>query len=756
MNAIFFQFDSFIVDCENQKLYKDRLPTQIQRKLYDILLLFIENAGNLVTREQLIENVWEGKEIDERNLTQHIYNLRRLLGDNPRSPSFILTIPGKGYTFSYPVRQLDRQEVESILNESEPAGGDVSIESDAVESREIQPRLTPKVILALKNWKVLTTLGIMLVLAILILVAPNLFGRMIKTGLTPVTYPRILTLATTSGYKTDPVFSPTGRQIALSSGQSSTTLDIFVSTSFDSSSKLLNRITNHPLSEHSPSWSPDGKSIAFLRGDLYAQRKIDLVIASSAGGDEKTLTQVWGGLDWSPDGRYLAVIDDETPDTPSSVFLLSPDGTERIKLTEPVLGEWRFDSTPRFSHDGKSVALIRWRGDLDGDIWVVDIATKRLRQITFDRLAIADLRWSADDSEILFVSGRIGVGRLWRQKIDEKTPTLIDSMVSDIDRFDVHPLSKRLVFTQYSQSTSIEVWPPGKGPDAKSSVNRSSKDWVCRIDSNTSNLNSRYDGESRRVISNASSKNFLNPRFSPNGKQLLFVSNRTGVNQIWIAKSDCSEPVQLTQVDFEGLGSPRWSPDGRRIAFDGRKNGPADVYLIDADGRNLQMITEGYMPSWSADGSHIYYVSNRRRQPQIWKIPVNGGTAMRVTEVQALEPLESQDGRTLYFTRTDGLWQKDLATGTESPVKGLENLDVSRYWDLTSRGIYFALTNENKDRIQLNYLDLETRRRDFLFELNGVRARWVPGISIRPDEQVIGISYLNNVIGDLQLLDNWN
>lgn len=187
MNAIFFQFDSFIVDCENQKLYKDRLPTQIQRKLYDILLLFIENSGNLVTREQLIEKVWEGKEIDERNLTQHIYNLRRLLGDNPRAPSFILTIPGKGYTFSYPVRQLDRQEVESILNESEPAGGDVSFESDVVESREIQPRLTPKVILALKNWKVLTTLGIVLVLAILILVAPNLPEGLIRTGLTPVT-----------------------------------------------------------------------------------------------------------------------------------------------------------------------------------------------------------------------------------------------------------------------------------------------------------------------------------------------------------------------------------------------------------------------------------------------------------------------------------------------------------------------------------------------------------------------------------------
>jgi Tol biopolymer transport system component/DNA-binding winged helix-turn-helix (wHTH) protein len=754
-NVKIFQFGSFIIDGERQQLFKDGIPTSIQRKLYEILLLLIENEGDLVTKEQLIESVWQGREIDERNLTQHIYNLRRVLGDNPRNPSFILTIPGKGYTFSHPVRQLELEEMEAILNQSPSSKNGLTNRSRVGLSGILNLHPFRLIGRAFRSWKFLAALGIgLLLVALMLMVHPSWRG---KSGSEPATYPSILTLPTISGFKTDPGFSPDGQQIVFSSVQSGKSLDIFVSSAMPSAARSLIQLSNHPLSEHSPAWSPDGQSIAFLRGDQYDQRKIDLVVVPSTGGAERTVAKVWGGVDWSPDGRYLAVIDEDDPDTPSTVFLISRDGTERRRLTDPVPGEWRFDSTPRYSPDGKSIAFIRWRGDLDGDIWIVDIETKMLRQFTADRLLIADLRWSADGSEILFVSGRrTGVERLWRQRIDEKVPVLIESMVSDIHRFDVHPFQPRLVFTQYSQNTSIEIWPVGPAyANGRLSGNRPRQGWVCRIDANTGNMQSRYTGETKRVISTSNSRNFLNPRFSPDGKRLLFVSNQTGTNQLWLANADCSDPAQLTRLDFEGVGSPRWSPDGRRIAFDGRRSGPADVFVMDADGNNLQQLTEGYMPSWSADGRYIYYVSNRRRMPQIWKIPVAGGAAIKVTETHSRDPLESPDGRVLYFTNVDRLWQKNLASGLESAVPGIEDRAISRYWDLTPGKIYFGVSTDKSDRFQLNYLDLQTGRVELLLELSGIMAKWVPGITVKPGDQLLGVSYLNNILGDIQLLDNW-
>lgn len=745
-----FKFGSFIVDGERQQLFKDGIPTSIQRKLYEILFVLVENAGTLVTKEDLIDTVWLGKEIDERNLTQHIYNLRRVLGDNPRQPSFILTIPGKGYTFNHPVKLIDQTEMEMLLNQSP----ELEIAPPAPSGKRRADRWLSRyarwAFSRLRSWQFLAAVGGALILGILLVAHPSWWSRS-KSPSAP--YPSVVTMSTISGFKTDPIFSPDGQQIAFSSGQSGSSLDIFITSINAGSARQPIQLTNNPLPEHNPVWSPDGQKIAYLRGDKFDQAKTDLMIASASGGGEKLIAKVWGGLDWSPDGRYLAVIDEDSPDTPSSVYLISSDGTERMRLTEPVPGEWRYDSTPRFSPDGQSIAFIRWRGDFDGDIWVVDLRTRKQRQITSDRMVIADLRWSADGKEILFLSGRSGVMLLWRQQIDEPTPVLIDSLVSDIFRFDVHPFQKRIVFTQYSQNTTIEVWPLDRG---KGAVNQPSQGWTCKIDTNTKNLNSRFNSFSKSVFSIGTSRNFLNPRFSPNGKQLLFISNLTGRNQIWVAKDDCTEPLQLTNLDFDGVGSPRWSPDGRQIVFDGRKSGPADVYVIDADGNNLRLITEGYMPSWSADGRFIYFVSNRRRLPQVWKIPVVGGAAIKVTETQSRDPIESADGRTLYFTKVDQLWQKNLESGLESPVLGLEDQTISRYWDLTPNGIYVALAAEKSNSFQLSHLDLRTNRLQMLLELKGVIAKWVPGISVKPGGDVISVSSISNVLGDIQLLDNWN
>ena len=77
--------------------------------------------------------------------------------------------------------------------------------------------------------------------------------------------------------------------------------------------------------------------------------------------------------------------------------------------------------------------------------------------------------------------------------------------------------------------------------------------------------------------------------------------------------ADGQNPLRLT--DSGGAGQPTWSPDGRRIAFASNRDGNMEIYAIDADGQNLQCLTENsdhdWFPAWSPIGDRILFESDR-------------------------------------------------------------------------------------------------------------------------------------------------
>lgn len=127
--------------------------------------------------------------------------------------------------------------------------------------------------------------------------------------------------------------------------------------------------------------------------------------------------------------------------------------------------------------------------------------------------------------------------------------------------------------------------------------------------------------------------------WSPDGSQLIFSSNRTGWDELWVAEMDCSRIRQLTNFRESGVGSSQWSPDGQQITFDRRTNDEINFYTIRLDGSGLRKVTDsvgaGTMPSWSPDGEWIYFNSNQaipHSVYQVWKVPANGGVAIQVTK----------------------------------------------------------------------------------------------------------------------------
>src|SRR5262249_20666742 len=141
--------------------------------------------------------------------------------------------------------------------------------------------------------------------------------------------------------------------------------------------------------------------------------------------------------------------------------------------------------------------------------------------------------------------------------------------------------------------------------------------------------------------------------------------SRSGSQQIWICNADGSNPVQLTS--FRGsVFFPNWSPDGQRLVFHARAEGQADadIFSVPATGGSPKRLTtspsDDVLASYSQDGLWIYFTSRRSGPPEIWKMPADGGNAIRLTFGGAIMGVESPDKETLFYAHLDserGIWK---------------------------------------------------------------------------------------------------
>jgi Tol biopolymer transport system component len=555
---------------------------------------------------------------------------------------------------------------------------------------------------------------------------------------TPRAAPKLMPLTSYPGWQRSPALSPDGKQVAFSwDGEKGDNFDIYVKL-VDGGTPL--RLTTNPAQEDYPVWSPDGGRIAFLR---FSGSTVDLLVIPSLGGQERKLGQARpiqdlfasGRPSWSPDGKFLAVVDRPRNES-AGIFFVSAESGEKRRITS-VPGEYIADASPSFSPDGRSLAFIRIRGYASHDIYVMPVdangsAAGEPRRITFNPDFINALDWTSDGRRLVFsVQGSGGVA-LQMVAIAGGQPAPLPGAGAYGQSPSVAHHGNRLVYERSVADRNIWRIPGPNSANRKAAPEK----WI------------------------ASTEQDQEPQFSPDGKRIVFASSRSGNYELWTCAANGREVTQLTSLDGPQAGSPRWSPDSRWIAFDAPKSGNSHIFVISSEGGVPRALTQGatnnIRPSWSGDGNWIYFGSKRSSEWQIWKAPLQGGDAMQVTKSGGYEAFESLDGKLLFYTKpqTRGIWSAAVEGGQETR---LLDKAATGDWAVAKDGICFF---DWKDALHalVQCYNLRNGRSATVYEFpagTDVSDTGGTAISVLPDEQWIIYTQLDQAGSNLVLVDNF-
>lgn len=476
--------------------------------------------------------------------------------------------------------------------------------------------------------------------------------------LTPLAYPQARLLRHPSYSKGKVAFSYLG--------------DIWIANENGSGAQ---RLTDHKARDIYPRFSPDGAWIAFSSNRAGNN---DVYVVSSEGGKPKQLTfnsaedNVVG---WTPDGKSVVFssgrADGVFPGT-ATLFTVPADGG----MEQAINTDW--GSNASFSPDGKKMAFTRhpgvwsrkhYRGSYAVDLWVKDIAANQ-----FTRLGDGDYKgnyfWPmyGAKGEIYFVADRLpnekaiapgspevmkSVNNIW--KISERGGAMTQVTKHTSGNLHYPSISadgKTIVYEENFGLWKMDV-ATGKTSEIRIDVKSDVKDNETELRTFTSEADSFHLSPSGRraaitvhgeVFTIATDRGEVqrvsesfwreeSPRWSPNGKWIAFVSDRSGREEIWIANERGQNAKQLTDADCEKRAFV-WSGDSKWLLWTGSDN---KLRLLDVEAGSTQVVAESNAgpvgsPQFSPDGKWISYSKNDAlARSHVYVKPVGGGNE-RVVE----------------------------------------------------------------------------------------------------------------------------
>lgn len=695
-------FDQFQVDAQKRRLLREGQPVRLTSKAFDLLLALLESGGRELSKDELLERVWHDQIVEEANLTVTMSQLRKALGEKAGEHRFIVTIPGRGYRFvgelqSHEEFVIEQHTVSEIVIEKEAIEGDKTSLPPPTETKTLPQTTTnvnqeavsasPSVNIFTKRSRLKYVIAASALLAALALA----FGayKFLDGKKPDAPFQKIkLTRLTNSGRVAGAAVSPDGIYIAYVLGESEGN-SLWVQQVGTASNIRVLPPTKAEF--WGLTFSPDG---AYIYYNLFFADKTDpeLFRVPSLGGVPSRVPNVIAGfITFAPDEKRFAYTQPDSVAGFNYLVVADADGSNsRIiaKKKHPNSFEHR-GHVASWSPDGEIIACLVHHFEAEASyssivgISVKDGSERLLSEQRWQ--GVLGLEWLKDGSGLLISASDEALTRnqVWLLSYPGGEARQITNDLGQYDWLSVTASGKSFVAVQTNTVNSIFVGEAGQEADDFKET--------------------------------ASEVGPLSPLvWTPDGK-IIFRSTADGNSNLWIMEADGRGRRQLTanaQVSDLGLCA---SPDGKQVVFASWRSGKSkNLWRMAADGGDLAQLTDGEAdahPRCTPDGRWVVYQRGLHSYPTLWKVPLAGGAPIRLTDFRAKRHAISNDGsRISYFHMAEDKWCIGIISSDGEPM--LQRLDVPAtlrelvvHWSPDDQGLFYISTVGNVGNVWLLPLD---------------------------------------------------
>lgn len=734
----------WLVDIDKNQLRNGDSVITLRNKVMAVLVYLAKNADRLVSRDELIDDIWLGNyPVGKKGLTNAVWQLRiDLQGIEQHSNEFqedsILTVPKKGYQLLLPVitdNDSKKDDIQQSLSaniktenqtedcsDSPLANSDSNTNTNQLKKSEIKK--PPPIVL------------FMAIFAITISTLAVYFGLMRGTGdpsqkqnnkdsvaaifNTGNSSEQIRLKGTSLGSK----LSPDGQHFAFnmtSNGQSDIYLQEVASQPLDQPASLQ-RLTDHFDPESSISFSSDGKQIAFVRG--LGDSRCGVYVLDLQTSNSRLITPcnntLFSRVAWTHNNQELLIFDRRPNQNIGGLYLQHINSGDRRLLPIPFSTRLYLEGEVKVSSDGTNLALVRSLAINAQDIFLFNFTHLRMSRLTYDNARIAGLAWMQDNQTLVFSSNRGKGFELWQQHIDAKLPA---------------SLNIRGKYPSYAVNANIALYEDVNGMESIVAL---------ELDGAESGYKSVIDPQ---VYT-------FEPIYSQQSNQLNYAKHINNQTQHWRwSFTDNSHMQHQFPNNLDHVTHVVTSPDKDFIAFiaHSSENDFRHIYRMSvADQQVIQVSKDAgdhFSPSWSSDGKSIYAATAITGRWEIWKYPIDGGTPVQVTKNGGGTIQHNQQYR--FITKADGggIWQLDEDNNEQLLISALDQEDWGN-WSATADGIYYVERDSLQDNIML--FDYQTQSSTIIAKYTAETISKGKSLVFNPYNQTLYFTI--NLINDTQVM----
>jgi Tol biopolymer transport system component/DNA-binding winged helix-turn-helix (wHTH) protein len=694
-----YVFDGFRLDGDKLMLYRGELPTALPPKAVETLLVLVNCRGEIVGKDELIEAVWRDSIVEDSNLTQYLYLIRKTLGARADGRQYIETLRKRGYRFN-----SDTFATYDPSHSVVPNAGKNAPARTAAEFRDNVYQFIPAPRESVEESPAGTRTRpgrfAMIVAAQAAVLIAGVAGAILWFNSRAVTevLGQVNAVRLTNGIKVDDaVVSPDGKYFAYHE------LDGPRSRIWVQQTGHSTRLEIVPWRERrhgAKTFTPDGQFLYYSEAD--GRGGYDLFRVPTLGGSgTKVMQGVSLPVSFSPDGREFVFSRINGVAGEGQIGVRGTDGTGQ----ERILFSSKKDDFPgafvSWSPDGKSIAFSSLKkGSPTGgcSYYQMDLDQPEVKEVTNESWDICYRTvWSADGKGLFTIATKEGDGYSTRR-----------------DQLYYIPLtggkSRRMTFDE-SRLQMLSLSVTNEGAVLVVPFNRSSQIW---------SMDANGDTRSARQITTGLGDGRAGIAPMADGR-VAYVA-RTGENlSVWVMNSDGSDQRQLT-AEPQYLEELRAGGDGRYLFFsapEGRRN---DLYRINTDGSEIRRVTSnGHAidSGPSHDGKWLVYgagaASGFTIEDTLWKLPIDGGEPFPLKSKNCIRPHYSPNDKFLSCVddkdRLFVLSAEDGSVISSFPALVDSTLNFGARWAPDGRSLVYIATEKDVSNLWSQPVDGSAPRR---------------------------------------------